>query len=109
LPISFFWEIDTALAQDYTVSLFITNQAGIVIQGLDSQPKNGFALTQTWLPNQFIIDNRAIELGLDIPAGEYVIWLRLYTTGSSTESLPITAGDDAGDNLGLLPVTLIVN
>ena len=110
VPISFYWHTDTVLTQDYTISWFILNEAGVIKQGIDSQPKNGFALTQTWLPNQFIIDNRAIELGADFPAGDYTIWLRLYVTGSSgNDSLPITAGDDAGDNLGVLPVTLIIS
>jgi hypothetical protein len=110
IPISLFWQTDVPLDADYTISWFITNEAGVIKQGIDSQPQAGFALTQTWSANQLIIDNRAIELPADFPGGDYVIWLRVYITGSNgTNALPVTAGESAEDNLGVLPIQLIVN
>jgi hypothetical protein len=111
VPISLFWETDTLVEQDYTISWFIVSETGqAIIQGMDSQPKGGFALTNTWQANQFIIDNRAIELPADTPAGRYVMWLRLYVTGSEgSNALPITQGEAYEANLGVLPLRLSIN
>jgi hypothetical protein len=109
VPISFFWETDEVLSIDYTIAWFIANEAGVLRNGHDSQPKDGFALTQSWLPNVFVIDNRAIELPADAPAGTYQIWLRVYVTGTGgADALPITAGEAREDNLGILPIQLVI-
>lgn len=109
VPITYFWQTDTALEADYTVSWFIVHEEnGYLRQGLDSVPSAGFSPTNTWEANQLIYDNRAIELPLDAPPGNYQIWLRLYVTANSGEQLLVTAADTYDDSTAILPMPIEV-
>ncbi len=107
VPVTFFWQTDTPLEADFTVSWFLIHEEnGYLLQGLDSIPDARFAPTFSWQANQLILDNRAIEIPEDAPPGNYQIWLRLYRTGNSSEQLAVNGGDTYEETTAILPVSL---
>lgn len=112
VPITFYWQTDSALQQDYVVAWFIVNEDGtdLPIQGIDSMPDNNFSPTSSWKPNQPVLDNRAIELPSDIPDGTYHIWVLIYPQGSGgTERLTVTGDDVKDSEIGILPISLTIS
>lgn len=112
VPITFYWETDSLLETGYTVSWFLVNAQGayLPIQGIDSAPDAGFAPTFSWESNQLVFDNRAIELPLDVPAGDYQIWVRLYVTDSGGENkLTVSGGETYEESTAILLISITVN
>lgn len=109
VPISFYWQTDTILDVDYTVSWFLVHneQAYPAIQGVDSVPSAGFAPTFLWESNQLVMDNRSIEFPDDAPAGLYEIWVRLYVAESGGAlQLPVIGGETYENTTAILPLVI---
>lgn len=112
VPITLYWQSDAVLEQDYIVAWFIMNEAGayLPIQGIDSMPDANFSPTSAWQANQFVVDNRAIELPLDIPDGTYRIWVLMYPIGTGGEErLPVTGDEVSEGEIGILPISLTIS
>jgi hypothetical protein len=110
LPISLYWQTDDVLEDNYTIAMFLVNADGaVVVQAQDSQPNGGFSLTNEWQAGETVLDNRAIRIPSDLPPGEYRLWLRLYKHGDSgLEHLPVTGRMVVSDDIGVLPVVIVV-
>lgn len=110
VPITFYWQTDSQLEQAYVVAWFIVHEDGayLPIQGVDSMPDANFSPTSTWQANQFVLDNRAIELPLDIPEGNYQIWVLMYPSGNSDERLPVIGSEVLDGEIGILPISLTI-
>ncbi|MGJ3238306.1 MAG: hypothetical protein ACFE0Q_06335 [Anaerolineae bacterium] len=111
VPITFYWQTDTIIAEDYTVSWFLVHEQGQYppIQGVDSPPDAGFAPTFNWQAGSLIPDNRAIALPADAPAGTYQVWVRLYQTGSGgAQQLAVSGGASVDASTALLPISIEV-
>jgi hypothetical protein len=110
VPITFYWQSDAVLEQDYVVAWFIVSEDGTsLIQGIDSMPDDNFSPTSTWQANHFVLDNRAIELPLDIPDGTYRIWVLMYPLGTDgTVRLPVTGDEVKEGEIAILPISLII-
>jgi hypothetical protein len=111
VPITLWWQALESIETDYVVAWFIVKAdfAQPLLQGRDSLPNAGFSLTSQWSSSDLIWDNRAIEVPMDIPAGEYRIWVLLYSTVSGEPVRLAVTGTETQDNeIGILPVTITV-
>ncbi len=113
LPITLHWSADETPTYDAIVALFLVTADGrVVAQGQDSPPVGGFAPTSTWELDTPILDNRALGVPPDLPAGEYQLWVRLYhwTPDGQQIILAVDGGEIAGDDadIAVLPVSITI-
>lgn len=73
---------------DYTVFVHVVDARGETVVQEDRPPLHGFAATRLWQPGQQIVDDYAIKLPADLPAGQYDIQVGLYTLEQGR--LPVT-------------------
>lgn len=115
VELSLLWGTDSPLDEDYTIAWFIAdkNTKAPIVQGQDSGPQASFAPTSSWAPFRPVWDNRALRLPPKIRAGEYEIWLLMYSyDGGSGEiaRLPVSGASVREDGaVGVLPIGIIVN
>lgn len=115
VELSLLWQADAPVEFDYTVAWFVADaETGqVLVQGQDSMPQAGFEPTSQWQANVPVWDNRALRLPDDLSVGEYVIWMLMYRYNPETntiERLPVTGQNVInGENIGILPITLLVN
>ena len=85
------WQVDAPLP-DYKFSLRLLTADGQMVISDDYVPQNWFAPTSQWAVGE-AVDQRALLLPVDLPAGAYVVTLRLYdpTNGAPVET---PAGQD---------------
>ncbi len=108
LPISLYWQTDSALVQDFTVAWFLRDAAGAPIaQGMDSEPGGGFAHTSTWQVGAPVWDNRALHLPDELLPGDYRLWVVLYQNEMGViENLPVTGAETVENYIGVLPTVI---
>ncbi|GAB4522527.1 MAG: hypothetical protein OHK0046_35180 [Anaerolineae bacterium] len=109
LPVSLRWRAETAPEASITIAFFLAN-GGRVVQGEDGAPAGGFYPTDAWEGGQVVWDNRALRLPDDLPAGEYALWLRLYTRTAEGELrlLPVEGGTVQEGTIAVLPTMITV-
>jgi mannosyltransferase len=73
------WAADASLPQDYTVSAFLLDGAGVLRAQRDSYPAGGSAPTSGWMPGAFVFDAHRLTLPRDLAPGEYTVGVKLYT------------------------------
>ncbi len=109
LPVSLYWQAAAPIEQDYTVAWFLADEAGaMVAQGMDSYPAGGFERTSQWQVGVPVWDNRALWLPADLAAGDYVLWIKVYTfdaTGA-IQDLTVTGATVVNDTIGVLPTSI---
>lgn len=114
VAISLFWEMQISIEHDYSVALFLTESSDgqPIIQGWDSVFHGGFVGSSAMQVGEMVVDNRAIRLPDDVPAGEYDIWVRLYRglDDGTLEILPINGESvlDINGDIAVLPMTIRV-
>ncbi|MEZ4860573.1 MAG: glycosyltransferase family 39 protein [Caldilineaceae bacterium] len=90
------WTSLTRTAIDYTVFVHVVNGAGDNVAQQDGPPLGGFAPTRLWEPGQQLLDDYTIPLPADLPAGQYMVQVGLYTLTDGR--LPVVqAGNVVGD------------
>jgi hypothetical protein len=111
LPISFYWQANTPLDQDFTVAWFLRDANGLPItQGMDSEPGGGFAHASTWQVGVPMWDNRALQLPSELPARNYRLWVVLYHNAAGViENLPVTGAEIVENHIGVLPTVIQVH
>lgn len=111
LPISLYWQIDSALDASYKAAWFVRDvNGGPVAQGWDVEPGAGFLPTHTWRPGVPVWDNRALRLPPNIPPGDYRLWIVLYATmdDGTVANLPVTGAETLDGYIGVLPTMIEV-
>jgi hypothetical protein len=109
LLVSFYWQADVALEQDYTIAWFVADSAGnVVAQGQDSPPVGGFQPTSQLRPGVPVWDNRALRLPETLTPGTYALWARVYAVqpDGTLTMLPVTGGQAEETTIGVLPVAI---
>ncbi len=108
--IGLWWSAEQPVALDYSVSVFVLNDAGVMVAQHDSSPLEGRAPTSRWQPGQVIFDAHTLTLSAQLPPGDYTLAVRVYWYGDG-QPLPVrlsASGDlpDTGDYapLGTLAV-----
>jgi hypothetical protein len=107
LGLSLLWESVGPISTDYTVAVHLISPSLVVYAQQDRQPVEGFAPTGKWKPGDLIRDNFGFILPHDLPAGQYQLWLTIYSW-PSLDKLPISGADGApvGDHLILTRLTV---
>jgi len=97
LQIDLWWSIDVPTQTDFTVSVILLGQGGVVAQ-LDVQPFINQRPTSTWTTDDIIYDPHILNLidGLDeLPAGEYSVGVKIYAfEDSGLVVYPTTDGEE---------------
>lgn len=112
LPLSLYWQGTAPIERDYTVAWFLADEAGaMVMQGMDSYPVGGFERTSTWQVGAPMWDNRALWLPADLAAGNYALWVKVYTFDDSgaVQDLPVTGTTVINDTIGVLPALIEIS
>ena len=108
LALSLYWKTDAPLDANYSVGLYLRDANGSPIAQIDAQP--AFSPTSGWQIGVPVWDNRALRLPVDLPPGDYQVWIKLYDfdAAGAVRDLPVTAGDYIDDSIGVLPLTIHV-
>ena len=77
--------------------------AGEIVSQVDWIPVEGVRPTPGWRMEEVLIDSHRLPLPIDLPAGEYQLWVGLYEPESG-QRLPV-AGREDGRRL-LFTITL---
>lgn len=92
MTISLWWSTDTALPISYSVSVFLLNDSGrLVQQGPDSPPQHGQAPTDGWVVDQIYFDSQQIATDT-IPNGSYQLAVKVYNSVDGA-ILPVGTND----------------
>jgi hypothetical protein len=100
LTVTLGWEALGQPATDYTAYVHVLDGAGQQVGGFDQAPAAGRFPTSRWRSGDRILSMFAVPLPLDLPPGEYTLWVGLYETASAGAlRLPVTdaGGLPAGD------------
>jgi hypothetical protein len=89
------WRPDTALDTRYKVFVQLLNSDGTLAAQRDSEPGGGRLPTVTWEAGTAVIDNHALLIPEDLPAGEYTLIIGLYAADDPQARLPVSTGGDA--------------
>jgi hypothetical protein len=83
LPVALLWRHEGWPADlppfDYSINVSLINRDGVVVtpeRGV--QPVGGFAPMMQWANGGYYRDNHALELPLDLPSGEYELWVKIF-------------------------------
>lgn len=109
LPISLYWRADEPVAESYKVAWFLRDANGAAVaQGWDIEPGGGFSPTNRWRAGVPVWDNRALHLPDDLAAGDYRLWVVMYTTDldGSIVNLPVTGSETSEGFIGILPTII---
>jgi len=74
-----YWKALQPLEEDYIVFVHLLNASGELVASHDGPPRDRESPTSTWLPGDVVPDVHPVELGEDIPAGTYQLWVGIYT------------------------------
>ena len=85
----FIWSADERPAVRYKVFLQLLNADGRLAAQRDSEPGGGLSLTTAWPSNRPVLDNHALMLPADLPAGEYTLIAGLYDINDPAARLPV--------------------
>ena len=78
LPAQLVWSTDAALDRRYKVFLQLLDLDGRLVAQRDSEPVGGSAKTTAWPVGESVVDNHALLIPADLPAGEYTLIVGLY-------------------------------
>lgn len=93
LQIQLHWTTDDTLTVRYKVFVQILNPDGTLAAQRDSEPGGGLLLTTQWQTDETVIDQHAIAIPAELPAGEYTVIVGLYDANDPSARLPVGEGD----------------
>ncbi len=92
LTVQLVWSTRAALSQRYKVFLQLLDAQGRLAAQRDSEPAGGSAMTNTWPVAEAIVDNHALQIPSDLPAGDYSLIAGLYDIKDPMARLPVAGG-----------------
>ena len=95
LLVQFIWSADARPAGRYKVFLQLLDADGRLAAQRDSEPAGGLSLTTTWQADTSMVDNHALLIPSDLPAGEYTLIVGLYDINDAAARLPVNDADYA--------------
>ena len=72
------WTAHQQPTQRYKISLQLIDASGVLKAQHDREPLDGYRPTDTWQPDERIIDRYAFTLPDDLPPGDYKVFLIVY-------------------------------
>ncbi len=91
-PIGLHWRALAPLTARYKVTVQLLDSRNQVIAQRDSEPVGGTRSTDTWQPNELIVDNHGVAIPVGTPPGTYRLIVALYDATTGTR-LPVANGD----------------
>jgi hypothetical protein len=105
LPLTLIWQAQAALKADYAIFVQLRDAQNNILASADHQPYLGLLPTSTWPAGAVIQEVTWLELPVDLPAGQYHLYVGLYQP-DTLERLAL-ANDSSGENALILgPVTV---
>ena len=95
LPVQFIWSADARPAGRYKVFLQLLDADGRLAAQRDSEPMGGLSLTTTWEADALMMDNHALLIPSDLPAGEYTLIVGLYDINDPAARLMVNGASYA--------------
>ena len=95
LPVQFIWSADARPAGRYKVFLQLLHADGRLAAQRDSEPMGGLSLTTTWEADAPVMDNHALMIPADLPAGEYTLIAGLYDINDPAARLMVNGASYA--------------
>jgi hypothetical protein len=98
--LQFWWQATAPLSDTWTVFTHVLGpvrpDGSTVWAGKDAQPGQGTVPTTTWQPGDTILDEYQIQLGQDLPPGDYPLEIGLYNLAGGASRAPTVnpAGQD---------------
>ncbi|MYD09947.1 MAG: hypothetical protein F4X02_07865 [Chloroflexi bacterium] len=89
LPAQLTWRANAALGRRYKVFLQLLDEDGRLAAQRDSEPAGGSAKTTSWPVDETIVDNHALAVPRDLPAGDYTLIAGLYDISDPSARLPV--------------------
>jgi mannosyltransferase len=106
LQLTLFWQTDVPLPERYKVFLHLLDANGQLVAQRDSEPGGTLKPTNTWLPNETILDNHGLLIPTDLLPGKYTLVLGLYDIADPDTRLPIQTPDGSVDALLVETITI---
>ena len=106
LNLALYWQTDAALNPDYQVFVHVVSAQGAAVAQQDAAPAENRYPTSAWLAHTVIEDRH--RLPLDLPPGEYRVYVGLYRLADLTR-LPVTPASEIVANDALRVFTFTVN
>lgn len=88
-PVRLVWSTNAALDRRYKVFLQLLNADGSLAAQRDSEPAGGSAKTTDWQAEAAVVDNHALLIPPDLPAGDYTLIVGLYDISDPAARLPV--------------------
>ncbi len=98
--LTLYWQVETAVATDYTVFIHLLDAEGALVAGNDGQPFGGVYPTSFWSPGETLADAHPWQL--NVLPGTYEIRVGLYQLETG-QRLPLATG---GDSIAVGQVTV---
>ncbi len=95
LAVTLFWRADAPVETRYKVFVHLYYPDGTIAAQHDGEPGGGLQPTDGWGPGEVVADNHGLLVPADAPEGDYALMVGLY--GLDETRLPVTRGEDAGD------------
>ena len=89
LPVQLRWRTNATLDRRYKVFLQLLDADGRLAAQRDSEPAGGSAMTTAWPVGEAIVDNHALAIPPDLPAGEYRLIAGLYDISDPSARQPV--------------------
>ncbi len=96
LGLTLTWQAAHIPAADYTVFVHLRDAGGHIVAQADSPPQAGAYPTAFWDANETVVDDHAIPIPNDLPAGDYALVVGLYRLDTG-ERLSITQGGSGSE------------
>jgi hypothetical protein len=81
LMVTLVWRAENTASVSHRVFLHLLDPEGRLVAQSDGVPANWTRPTTGWLPGEYIVDERVLDLPADAPAGDYAILAGLYVPG----------------------------
>jgi uncharacterized membrane protein len=94
LTVTLWWTAEQPPPLDYSVSVFLLDDAGTLVAQHDAPPLEGASPTSTWQPGDLKYDIHPVVLPASLPAGTYRIAVKVYWYGDN-QPLPVRTQPDA--------------
>jgi len=83
------WRSTQPLQTRYKVFVQLLNNEGVLVAQRDSEPGGGEMLTTLWQADEAVLDNHALSIPADLPAGDYTLIIGLYDADDPASRLPV--------------------
>jgi len=98
LPVDLWWQVDESISNDYTVSVILLDENGVLVAQDDAYPFMGQRPTSTFQPGEIVYDPHTLKLRDDLDSlssGMYTVGVKVYLWRSEGITVqPTSAGEE---------------